>query len=86
MHALAEARSPDFKSSRSSIFVVEYERFDAMDRRDIQAIFRHRHILVLNHPGKVLQFDMEGLYEFGKIDQEMEVHGKFRTLVTYLLI
>ena len=56
---------------------MEYVQFIAMTSRDIQKIFRDRHILVLNHPQEdSYNFDLQSLQELGHLDDEREIQGE----------
>ena len=85
LHALPGARHKDcspplsLQSSpaQSQIFVVEYAEFKAMSSFDIQRIFRHRHILVLNHPQeRTYSFDLQCLHALGDLDQKRDMQGE----------
>lgn len=84
LHALDSARligalpAPASRgSSASDIFVTENGDFSALSGQDIQAIFRQRHILVLNAPGTGGTFGLQNLSGVGDLDAEVEVQGQF---------
>jgi hypothetical protein len=91
LHGLPAARLKPSPTSLPSpgdshVFVVEYKEFSAMSTFDIQAIFRNRHILVLNHPQEYsYQFDLEGLHALGHLDSKREMQGKFWCLLTMFI-
>jgi hypothetical protein len=92
LHALPTARqkppSPSSSPSpgESHVFVVDYKEFSTMSAFDIQGIFRHRHILVLNHPQEYsYEFDLRGLHALGHLDSKREMQGKFQGLLTIFI-
>ena len=76
-HRLHTAKSTTYDPSASSIFVTEWTSFKAMSAREIQDIFRHRHILVLDAPVEELDFDRDGLETLGSLHLSRTVQGKF---------
>lgn len=66
----ASQKKVDWKSSKtSSIFVVTWDDFNQMTVSDIQAIFRHRHILVTHVPvTRSVKFDADGLSVLADVD------------------
>jgi hypothetical protein len=75
-HRLPSARERGLQDGQSSIFVVEWKDFQEMEGREIQAIFRHRHILVRNWPEKTLKFDRAGLSMLGPLKKQTSFQGK----------
>jgi hypothetical protein len=78
-HRLHTARSKTYDPRVSSIFVTQWASFKAMSAREIQEIFRHRHILVLDAPVEQLNFDRDGLETLGSLHLSRTVQGKLRT-------
>jgi hypothetical protein len=66
-HRLRTARSRKYDPSMSCIFVTPWTSFQTMSALDIQKIFRHRHILVLDAPVAKLNFDRDGLETMGSL-------------------
>jgi hypothetical protein len=67
-HRLHTAQSKTYDPRMMScIFVTLWTSFKAMTAREIQEIFRHRHILVLDAPVEKLNFDCEGLETMGSL-------------------
>lgn len=62
--------------STSDVFVVQYGDFTTLSGQDIQAVFRHRHIMVLNVPAASWAFNLEDLYRIGDLDTEVEMQGQ----------
>jgi hypothetical protein len=76
LHRLESSRSTQYDPDASSIFIVEHSEFEAMPPRQIQEIFRKRHILVRNSPGAKLEFDIEGLSTLGSLDKQYYFQGE----------
>lgn len=79
LHHLPSAKDLKFDSEnhdQSHLFVVEHERFQRMTVREVQDVFRHRDILVVDVPGREGSFDLE---TFGKvsgvIDDPIQLQG-----------
>jgi hypothetical protein len=78
MHHLDSARSVEYDPNDrgvSSIFVVNYNKFKTMKGKEIQAIFRHRHILVLDVEVDEMAFDIEGLSTLGSMTLSRQMQG-----------
>lgn len=72
-HHQPEASRKKFDGG-SAIFTVDCKDFTAMDPAEIQAIHRHRHILVTGvDPGRRTQFDAEGLQKLRDIDAVVQI-------------
>lgn len=76
LHRRPSARDRHRQEGQSSIFVVEWKDFDEMSAKEIQDIFRHRHILVRNWPEKVLKFDRDGLSSLGPMQKDSSFQGE----------
>jgi hypothetical protein len=76
-HHLPDARKTEFSPDSSSIFVVDFADFDKMEGKDIQEVFRKRHILVLGDPGPTLKFDRAGLSTLGSMKKTICMQGWF---------
>ena len=77
LHRFPSARSIEYDPEGSSIFIVEANVFEKMSAVEIQNIFRHRHILVLNTPQSQLSFDREGLSTLAPLKKKVVFQGKF---------
>lgn len=60
----------------SSIFVIKSADFKKMKSRDIQEVFRYRHILVLGVETEKMEFDLEGLSSLGSLMRPRSMQGK----------
>jgi hypothetical protein len=60
----------------SCIFVVDHSEFLKMDAKEIQDVFRRRHILVLNVPHKNMYFDRKGLSTIGPFKKKIGMQGE----------
>jgi hypothetical protein len=74
-HRLPAARSREFDPDASSIFVTSWDDFAEIPSKEIQEIFRHRHILVSPTPTQTLNFDEEGLSTLAPLNQRCVVQG-----------
>jgi hypothetical protein len=54
---------------------VNYNKFKTMKGKEIQAIFRHRHILVLDVEVDKMAFDIEGLSTLGSMTLSRQMQG-----------
>jgi hypothetical protein len=79
-HRLPSAREREVQDGQSMIFVVEWKDFNEMEAREIQDIFRHRHILVRNWPEKTLKFDHAGLSMLAPMTKKKSFQGKLNEL------
>jgi hypothetical protein len=75
LHRLPNARDK-LATEGSDIFIVEHSEFENMDPKEIQDIFRRRHILVINVPGKPMQFDRKGLSTIGPFKKQVPMQGE----------
>lgn len=58
----------------TDIFVIDKKDFEKMSTSKIQAIHRHRHILVTgNNTGRPVHFNVEGLQKLADVDSEVYV-------------
>jgi hypothetical protein len=62
----------------SSIFVVNYADFKKMKPRDIQMVYRKRHILVLGVETERLRFDLQGLATLGALAKPRQMQGLYQ--------
>lgn len=76
LHHLPSARSKVYTPDVSSIFVVDAAEFMKMSAHEIQGIFRHRHILVLDVPTEHMEFDLEALSTLGSMLLPRHGQGK----------
>jgi hypothetical protein len=76
LHRLPSATERNRQDKQSSIFVVEWKDFNEMEAWEIQAIFRHRHILVRNWPEKTLKFDRAGLSMLAPLHKQSSFQGE----------
>jgi hypothetical protein len=83
-HRQPSARDRKLQKGQSSIFVVEWSDFNEMDAKEIQDIYRHRHILVVNWPEKTLKFDREGLSWLGPMKKAVDFQGEWLASLGYL--
>jgi hypothetical protein len=81
LHHLKSARDQVIRPGQSSIFVVEWTDFNKMDALEIQEIFRHQHILVINWPEKTLEFDQAGLSLLAPMKKQKEFQGESSYIV-----
>jgi hypothetical protein len=61
----------------SIIFVVKYIEFLKMSSADIQDVFRHRHILVLNCPLEDEGFSLKTLKAYVSLARVVDMTGTF---------
>ena len=79
LHHLDSARSVEFNPKDrgvSSIFVVDATDFKRMAPRQVQQIFRERHILVLGVDPEAMKFDLAGLGSMGCLNATRQVQGE----------
>jgi hypothetical protein len=76
LHHLPSARSKENSDGASSIFVVDHAVFSQMSGKDIQEIFRERHILVLGVPTEQMGFNPEGLATMGSLMTPRQGQGE----------
>ena len=89
LHRCPSAKDRNRQENQSSIFVVEWKDFIEMEAREIQDVFRHRHILVRNWPEKTLKFDRAGLSMLGPMHRKSAFQGEYnhlRYMSNYLLM
>jgi hypothetical protein len=77
-HLHASARQKEYTPDASSIFVVDFDDFKSMTAKEVQDIFRHRHILVRNSPVETRPFDLESLEMLGSLTAKVSMQGQFR--------
>lgn len=78
-HHLPSARDLEWHPDdleQSSIFVVDYTTFSKMHPSQIQAVFRHRHILVVDTPFPEEPFDMSTLCQLRDPRRNQEMQGE----------
>jgi hypothetical protein len=88
LHHLNSARQLRFDRNdpgQSSVFVVEYPDFLKMSAANLQAVFKNRHILVLDSPSVVEEFNLESLCKLGSLSRVRQMQGKRMQLVLYKL-
>jgi hypothetical protein len=73
LHETAQWVKPDIPAS--CIFVAEWELFKSLSSLEVQEIFRHRHILIVNAPVETVDFDREGLETLGSLHSARTVQG-----------
>lgn len=61
----------------STIFVVEYTDFILMPAEEVQEIFRHRHILVVNAPLLDEGFSIRTLKRYANVDRLVSIVGSY---------
>jgi hypothetical protein len=86
LHRLESARDRVLRPGQSSIFVVEWADFDKMESREIQEIFRYRHILVVNWPEKTIKFDRAGLSLLAPMKKQKEFQGKLSDIARFIYL
>jgi hypothetical protein len=91
LHHLPSASDPDWdpaadNSTRSSIFVVQYEDFVVMSPHKLQEIFRRRHILVCDTPSAVEEFSAANLAALGGFERLRNIQGTVIAVSTVLLL
>jgi hypothetical protein len=75
-HMLPSAREINYNpGGLSCIYVTDWTDFKVLSPSQIQEIFRHRHILVLNAPVETVMFDREGLETLGSLHASRHVQG-----------
>jgi hypothetical protein len=74
LYHLESARSTAY-DAQSSIYVVDFVDFKKMKPRDVQDVFRHRHILVLGVEVDELEFDLPGLATMGSLNVPRQMQG-----------
>jgi hypothetical protein len=75
-HRLPTARLPEYDETASSIFVTEWKDFKEFTAAEVQAIFRHRHILVRNSGIDLVSFDADGLEILGSLSRTVCLQGE----------
>jgi len=75
LHHLKSARSLKYDPNASQFFVVSREELEAMSGKEIQEVFRHRHILVPGHPTD-FAFDRKGLSQLGGLKTKHQIQGE----------
>jgi hypothetical protein len=80
-HHLKSAKSPKYDPNVSQFFVVSQEELAAMSGKEIQEIFRHRHILVPGHSTDI-DFDQNGLSKLGGLKTKRQIQGEHIKLLT----
>ena len=76
LHHLPSARAKEYSPAASSIFIVNASDFMQMSAKEIQGIFRHRHILVQGVPTDPMAFNLEGLSTLGSLVLPHDGQGK----------
>ena len=87
LHHLDSARSVEFNPKDrgvSSIFIVDAADFKQMAPREVQEIFRDRHILVLGVDAEVIRFDLAGLGSMGCLNATRQVQGEDSCFAAHL--
>jgi hypothetical protein len=74
-HHQESSRSLNLLPGASKFFVTTPEDFVKMKPKEVQDIFRHRHILVPGTPPSDFQFDRAGLGQLGSLDDFREIQG-----------
>jgi hypothetical protein len=82
-HHLETARSLQLSPNASSVFVVTWDDFLNIPSRQVQDIFRHRHILVTKTPIPTLKFDEEGLSTLAPLQQKCFFQGSLQFSTLY---
>jgi hypothetical protein len=75
-HHLPSAHNPELEDGASIFFIVDHVQFSKMTAREIQAIARHRNIIVRNVPQRHFEWDHETLSEFGDLSRIRDIQGK----------
>lgn len=84
LHHLPSAREATYDPKASSIFIVQHDVFEDLSDKEIQRIFRHRHILVRGTPGKPLKFDASGLSTLAPLHKRAQFQGMMVPFLTIL--
>jgi hypothetical protein len=74
-HHLPSARSVELLPGASSFFIIDHQDFQKLSPHTIQAIHRHRHILIENVPQRDFTWSLETLREVGSIEQPRDIQG-----------
>lgn len=78
LHHLDSARALEYDPQASHFFVTSAESFDKLEAKEVQNIFRNRHILI---PGSAseeyIKFDHRGLATVGSLHVERDIQGDF---------
>jgi hypothetical protein len=75
-HLQPSARLQEYDENGSSIFVAEWDDFRKLSPAEVQAIFRHRHILVRHGPVECVDFTPAGLEILGSLSRPVSLQGK----------
>jgi hypothetical protein len=82
-HRLPSAHSKEYDPAASAVFVVEWAEFEKLSKPQVQDIFRHRHILVINSPTSTLNFDEVGLSTLSALDQRCFFQGFYMLFIIF---
>jgi len=77
-HHLPEAHDHHYTDQRSRIFITSSSSFRELSARDIQEIFRFRHILLTGADAPNSRFDRYALSRLGSLETMRVIHGEFR--------
>jgi hypothetical protein len=80
LHHLSSARSRKYDHEASIFFVTTAAEFTQFSAREVQEIFRHRHIVVTGPAPRDFQFDRAGLSMLGCLTTPRDIQGMFHDL------
>jgi hypothetical protein len=84
-HRSPSARSVEYNPNGSSIYIVDWTEFQTLAPRQVQDIFRHRHILLRNAPVERGEFTLEGLEMLGSVTRQVSLQGPSYLVLDALL-
>lgn len=76
-HHLPSARNVEYTPGASCFFIVDYNDFQQLPAATVQAILRHRNILIQNVPQPEFDWSLDTLRELGSVDQSRDIQGIF---------
>jgi hypothetical protein len=85
-----QARQVFFDQSdihHSAFFIVDYQDFRKMSAKEIQSVFKNRHILIENAPLPTTSFESGTVLEdLGDLDKVIDIQGILFIMVPYLFL
>jgi hypothetical protein len=74
-HHHPTARQVNFQPDSSMFFIVNFNDYISLSRREIQDIFQDRHIVVTNIPSRRYPWSRETLTMLGSLTEDRDIHG-----------
>jgi hypothetical protein len=76
-HHQPAARQATLQPDSSMFFVVPFNHYMSLSRREIQNIFHDWHIVVTNIPSRTYPWSRDTLAMLGSLTQDRDIHGKY---------